>query len=1026
MNELVLYSLLKIYSTCSVNGTLEAEFDEIAKEMVGKYSLAGRNEKLWKFYKQSKKIGGDVAVEECNGCFDNISKVCNEVKNKLVLEDRILLLVKILELDAQVKQGGEFIGNVCQTVTQSLSIPSSIAVGIQDFANNNTIEPTRAHDFVLARGKKSDDISVKNEGLKEIVVPGLQGYIYFFKLPDSNSFLLKYYGDASLQVDGMSIVPRKIYFFPVGSVIKGENLSPIYFSQINNVFHRGENLERITLTIDKVEFAYKKSGNGIKQFSVVEHSGQLIGIMGSSGVGKSTLLNLLSGKTKPHGGRVLINGYDIYSEQHSVMGLVGFVPQDDLLFENLTVYQNIYYNANLCFGNLTSKQIKHRVERVLRDLELWEIKDLKVGSPLDKVISGGQRKRLNIGLELIREPEILFIDEPTSGLSSSDSLMVMKLLKAQAEKGKLVVANIHQPSDKLFRLFDRLWVLDKGGFPVYAGPAIEAIDFLNKRINPLEVAESGCLSCESVNPELILEIIERKEVDQEGKLTAKRLVSPEQWYSYYNNNIQSKIAQNGHKEELPTKYYLLPNVIKQLKIYSIRNILAKISNIQYVLLNILEPIILAFVLAFFVKYSAGTSYIFANNKNLPAFIFMSVVVALFMGLSVSAEEIIGDRKIIERESFLNLSRFSYINSKVIYLFSLSAIQMLLFVLVGNSILEIRGLTFQYWLVLFSAACFANLTGLIISAVMNSVVSIYITIPFILVPQILLSGTVVDFDNLHPSLTRKIYVPVVGDVMASRWAYEALAVTQFVDNKYEKKFYRFDQAISQANFRTNFIVPRLQTKLAECIRLNAIGQENYPTIQRHLKFIGGEIEYITKTAGVAPFELIDELKNGEFSDYLSDELSGYLYFIKKVFSTTLKSETAKRDSVYQLLVGKIGTNGIFQLKQNYYNETLANWVLRNDELTKYLETDNRIIQKFQPIFMLPDHPFGRAQLYAPYKLFNRQYVKTIWFNVTVMWLFTLMLYAVLQLKILQRIALLFEQFSKRRRAGKEQKASNLLN
>ena len=147
-----------------------------------------------------------------------------------------------------------------------------------------------------------------------------------------------------------------------------------------------------------------------------------------SGTGKSTLLSLLNGNLKPQEGNILINGYDINNvkEKNKLKGIIGYIPQDDLLIEELTVYQNLYYNARLCLSNLPVSRIRKIVSRIMIDLDLSESRDLKVGNPLDKVISGGQRKRINIALELVREPYILFVDEPTSGLSSIDSEVVIK------------------------------------------------------------------------------------------------------------------------------------------------------------------------------------------------------------------------------------------------------------------------------------------------------------------------------------------------------------------------------------------------------------------------------------------------------------------------------------------------------------------------------------------------------------------------------------------------------------------------
>ena len=132
--------------------------------------------------------------------------------------------------------------------------------------------------------------------------------------------------------------------------------------------------------------------------------------MGGSGAGKTTLLNVLSGIEPTDQASILINGYNIKTEEAKAN--IGFIPQDDLLMEDLTVLQNLYYNAKLINNTWTEDEIYTRIEKVLKELGLFEIRDIAVGSPLNKKISGGQRKRLNIALELIREPLVLFVDEP--------------------------------------------------------------------------------------------------------------------------------------------------------------------------------------------------------------------------------------------------------------------------------------------------------------------------------------------------------------------------------------------------------------------------------------------------------------------------------------------------------------------------------------------------------------------------------------------------------------------------------------
>ncbi|MDY0201715.1 MAG: ATP-binding cassette domain-containing protein [Tenuifilaceae bacterium] len=935
-----------------------------------------------------------------------VEKVASQLRKGLNKMERIVVIVKLIEyvnVDKNVTIAEEHIVDCLGTY---FGVDPTEMQNIKHFvlhSDGHEIEPDK---LLSVESKPQTDDALEGIWVEEnrpewqlevrqIIDENIEGKLSFLLVKSINTLFLKYFGTSEIYADGKRVEPGRLYLVEAGAIIKGPKITTIYHSELARRFSSALNRNRIVFAGENIDFRFKNSVNGIHNFTFSEESGQLIGIMGSSGVGKSTLLNILTGKVSPQGGRVLINGYDIHKDKYAVEGIIGYVPQDDLLFENLTVYQNLYYNAKLCFSNFTEFKVRQTVKRILDDLDLWEARNLKVGSPLNKMISGGQRKRLNIGLELMREPSILFVDEPTSGLSSSDSLMVMRLLKNQAENGRLAVVNIHQPSSKVFRLLDKLWVFDKGGYPIYTGNPQDGIVYFKTMSTHVNATESGCPHCGTLNPEQILEVTEAKIVDSEGNETNVRQKNPEEWNNLYRDHIESNFEPKPYKALLPKNFFNIPNIEVQFKIFSIRNVLSKLSNKQYVLINLLEAPILAFILAFFTKYMSGNTYFFADNINFPSYLFMSIVVAMFLGLMVSAEEIISDKKILERESFLNLSRFSYNTSKVLYLFVLSAIQMGLFVLVGNTVLEIQGMMLSYWLVLFSTACFANMIGLNISAGLNSVVAIYITIPFILVPQILLSGTIVQFDNLHPAITRRVYVPLVGDLMVSRWGYEAMAVDQFKKNDFEKNFYDYEQTTSEATFVSTFLVPRLQVLSEECIRYTQQDFGLNPRYERNLNLIRNELVILARTGNVPPFEYLNMLNSKAFSDEIFDELLGYLFFVRLTHNNIANEAKRSRDSVYTALSQSLGIDALQTLRSKNYNKALADWVLNSHEVTKFLETDGRIIRKFEPIFMKPDHNWGRAHFYAPVKKFNNQYVDTIWFNLAVIWMASILLFVTLQ-------------------------------
>ena len=326
-------------------------------------------------------------------------------------------------------------------------------------------------------------------------------------------------GKENLYLEGNPILPGRFYAFKEGGIIRGARISPVYFTDVNAAFFNQAETPIFTLNGQNAEFKFKNSKNGLYEFNFTERSGQLVAIMGGSGVGKSTLLNVLNGNIPLDKGKILINSFDIQEYKKETEGLIGFVPQDDLLFEELTVWENLYYNARLCLAGFSEEEINKAVTKVLIELELFEFRGLKVGSPLKKTISGGQRKRLNVALELIREPSILYVDEPTSGLSSMDSEKVMLLLKHQARKGKLVIVNIHQPSSDIFKLFDKLWIMDKGGRMIYTGNPLDAIIYFKDLTNHVNALECECLQCGNVNPEQVLEIVETKKIDESGNLS---------------------------------------------------------------------------------------------------------------------------------------------------------------------------------------------------------------------------------------------------------------------------------------------------------------------------------------------------------------------------------------------------------------------------------------------------------------------------------------------------------------------------
>ena len=1003
MSERILKALMQLFAIVADVNDLSNKSRSIVElflkqqlslEMVPEY-LKLYDEFLEAHHKISQKKEGKAKRTSLNSV--KVLKICTQINSELAQKQKIIVLIRILEYLHSEKglseQEMEFVTTVADTFNISKeefencksfiecredNIPNSVKILI---GNNKTSQPPQT----LA---------------KHISHETLEGTLAILSVESVSMFVLRYFGSAELYVNGQLVSITSANILTQGSSIRSSKVKPIYYSDIIGRFMSDKSQQKIIFTAKELQFHFKGGKIGLYPLTFEEESNNMIGIMGGSGAGKSTLLNVLNGNAEPSSGALLINGSDVYKEREKIEGLIGYVPQDDLLIEELTVFQNLFYNTKLCFDGLDDETITKMVMKTLKDLGLEETRDLKVGNVMMKTISGGQRKRLNIGLELIREPAILFADEPTSGLSSRDSENIMDLLKELSLKGKLVFVVIHQPSSEIFKMFDKLLILDVGGFPIYYGNPVDGVIYFKHRINHVNADESECKLCGNVNPEQIFNIIETKVLDEYGNQTDNRKVSPKEWNEFYTEKLATKSVRS-EKLQVPKIEFHIPNALKQFKIFVTRDILSKLTNTQYLAINLLEAPLIAFVIAFFVKFyntdvKTGGHYQFYYSENLVAYIFMAVVVALFLGLMVSAEEIIKDQRIRKRESFLNLSKGSYLASKIGIMFIVSAIQMLTFVLVGNFILEINGMYFAYWLILFSVASFANMLGLNISATFNSAVTIYIVIPFLIIPQILFIGLNPKFEKLNPMVTSQTEVPLIGDIWTSRWAFEALAVNQFKNNEFTRLFYPYDRDEKCANWKKNFWKSRIEEKIG-LVQDNLGNAEKKEQIESALMLLKNELtkefRHLPKGDKKFQFEkyldITDNLVPEKINAETLDKLRELINSINRFYIRVANNASEKRDDMISTMNKTPEEKAAFnQLKNDYENISLSDLVTNKNDLNFIVEVDNMLIQRQDPVYLDPEG--FRAHFYAPRKKLFGNFIETFWANIGVIWLMAIVL------------------------------------
>jgi ABC-type multidrug transport system ATPase subunit len=453
---------------------------------------------------------------------------------------------------------------------------------------------------------------------------------------------------------------------------------------------------------------------------------QFVAIMGPSGCGKSTLLKAVNGDAPATSGKVFIHGLELYDNYDYLKRLMGYVPQDDIVHHELTVEQSLFYAAKLRLsGDVSQDDIREKISEVLKNLNIGdpEIRSRKVGD-----LSGGQRKRVSIAVELLTDPSILFLDEPTSPLDPETIEEFLMCLKNLASKGTTILMVTHKPDDLYY--VDNVLFLSKGGFLTYYGAKTGYLEFFGAK-NVIEVyAKNGTLAL------------------------------GEQWSNRWRErNPASGIVHSQNKEI--EKQESEP-FFKQLFWLTARYFHIKISDRTNTLILLLQaPII------------AGLLGLIFDELELSVLFFMTVS-AIWFGTNNAAKEIVGELAIYRRERMFNLRILPYALSKILVLSFFAFLQVVLFVgivyfTVGNDAVWVS----SYWSyvgVMFLLAFSATLMGLLVSAVVSNTEKVMTIIPIVLIPQIILSGVIT-------KIPEKSLVEGVSYGMLSRWGTESFAYVQ---------------------------------------------------------------------------------------------------------------------------------------------------------------------------------------------------------------------------------------------------------
>ena len=571
------------------------------------------------------------------------------------------------------------------------------------------------------------------------------------------------------------------------------------------------------LVVDSLYYAFDDGSAALDGISFDINLGDLACIIGPSGCGKSTLLNIMSGLSRATRGNIFLDEHNLCQNYHVIKDYLGYVPQDDLLVANLTVYENLYYYAKLRFPHKSKAELNAQINLVLKDIGLLEKKDTIVGEATHKTLSGGERKRLNIGLELLTNAEVYFLDEPTSGLSSTDSEKILNLLSNIASRDKIVLVVIHQPSSRLYKMFNKVILLDKGGRLAYQGDIFSALRYFKEHMDISSFGignEVECPYCKMVRPGLMLDSMEESLRDIDGTILRERKYSPVYWKMKYHSYID-KIQGLNLKHHLlsplpPPRNISFIERLKQFFTLLSRNFKNKMRDRSNLLITFIEAPLLGGAVGFILRYAPFDEYTLYTNEVFRIFLFVSVIVSIFLGLTNSMDEIIDDAALFMRERMLNLQRRTYLASKILVLLPFAVVQNALFVVMGFLFLEVREL-YVHYVIFLSIVSLAGISiGLLVSSIPNiSSRAAQNIIPLILIPQIILGGALIQYEkmNVQMYVYEKSPIPEVCHILPSRWAFEGLMVMQESFNRFDPGRTRFLEAIEDLKSNRKDIISR---------------------------------------------------------------------------------------------------------------------------------------------------------------------------------------------------------------------------
>ena len=674
-------------------------------------------------------------------------KICNETSRNLSHDDRIQVLFYLEKLLFPANEQSE---EFMRLVADIYEIDERILDQIKNLHSQNA---TGCHPIIC-----------KEERAGEFVV------LY------ENLAVVKSFGE--IMVNNQRIRERETELVGINSVVSTAGHRKYYLKDLISLAGASNNGDKFSIILNDI--CIKRKGKTfLHPLSCEMHSGELVGIMGRSGSGKTTLLKAIAGVEKSYSGQIYKrsgNGDSHFSRS--------YLPQANALIPLFSVREHLEQRLDFL------QECDNRANRIKQALESVELEDFannivakSDGSSWQ--ISGGQQKRLGIAMEMLANPEVFILDEPTSGLSSTDSLKIVALLRKIASEGKVVIASIHQPDYETFMMFDKILIIDDGGYPVFYGTPAESAEYFRRLAGKID---KESLIETHFNPGVILNMITETVHNTEDP-TPQRITSPEEWYAKFTETNKSTPLQSDIKEVEHRKLNPFKSFASQLK-FSFR---CDFHNKLRTAMLFAIPPAMTVAMSLITRFSHSDDYAYFSNPNIPAWLMMMLITAFFIGLVLSAHEFIFLRQFHRNEHVIANKSTSLTLAKITKYIVHSGIISVLMTLPATAI---EGCIFLFpsmfatiWLLTFCGC----LTSMILSLFFRSISTVYLLIPIIVIPQMIFSGGLVQYDNFNKHFVKDDGIPLFADLMPIRWADEACMTEAYLVNPIEQEI--FDAKVS---------------------------------------------------------------------------------------------------------------------------------------------------------------------------------------------------------------------------------------